>query len=98
MTPKRYRFLYSKQAEKFLQRNPSQVSQDSVELNVAKAVRKITKEENNNADVIPMKGAFQGNFRVRLGDVRVVFAYLEGDIRIVDIDTIDFRGNVYRIY
>jgi len=98
VTPKRYRFLYSKQAEKFLQRNPSQVSQDSVELNVAKAVRKITKEENNNADVIPMKGAFQGNFRVRLGDVRVVFAYLEGDIRIVDIDTIDFRGNVYRIY
>ena len=98
MTPKRYRFLYSKQAEKFLQRNPSQVSQDSVELNVAKAIRKITKEENNNADVIPMKGAFKGNFRVRLGDVRVVFAYLEGDIRIVDIDTIDFRGNVYRIH
>lgn len=97
MTPKRYRFLYSKQAEKFLQRNPSRISRDEVERNIAKAIRKITKEENNNADVIPMKATFKGNFRVRMGDVRVVFAYLEGDIRIVDIDTIDFRGSVYKI-
>jgi mRNA interferase RelE/StbE len=97
VTPKRYRFIYSRQAEKFLQRNPSQVSQDDVEFNIAKAIRKITKEEDNNADIIPMKGAFKGNFRLRIGDVRVVFAYLEGDVRIVNIDTIDFRGNVYRI-
>ena len=44
-----------------------------------------------------MKGAFKGNFRVRMGDVRIVFAYLDGDVRIVTIDTIDFRGSVYKI-
>ena len=95
MTQKRYRFIYSKQAEKFLLRNSSRLQQADVEINVAKAIRKIAKDEQNNADVKPLKGDLKGYFRVRLGDIRVVFAYLDGDIRIVDIDAIDYRGSVY---
>jgi mRNA interferase RelE/StbE len=92
---KRYRFIFSKQAQKFLERNAPRLTRDEAEAAVVKAIRRITHEEINSADVIPMKGQYKGYFRVRIGTVRIVFAYLDGDIRIVDIDTIDFRGSVY---
>jgi mRNA interferase RelE/StbE len=92
---KRYRFIFSKQAQKFLERNAARLTRDEAEVAVVKAIRRLTHEEINSANVIAMKGDYKGYFRVRMGTVRIVFAYLEGAIRIVDIHTIDFRGSVY---
>ena len=95
MTHQLYRFYYSNQAEKFLKRKGSELTKEQAEVQVVTAIRRITHEEVNSSDVIAMKGDFKWYFRVREGKIRIIFTYLEGSIRIVNINRIDYRGNVY---
>jgi len=37
----------------------------------------------------------QGLYRIRKGDLRIIFRYYKGEIHIVNIEKIDFRGDVY---
>ena len=90
-----YDFIFSKQSERFLRKNTSRLTRTEVETAVIKSIQRITHEEVNSADVIEMKGRGKGVFRTRFGGIRIVFSYLEGAVRIVTIDTIDFRGSVY---
>ncbi len=90
-----YQFLFSRQAEKFLANPSNGISKDEVQRILVESVKKITREAISSLDVIRMKGEFKGWYRVRVGRLRVIFLFAEGEIRIVSVDRIDFRGNVY---
>ena len=78
MTP-----LYSKQAAKYLN------SQDAVsQQRIREGISEIPK-----GDIRPLRGA-PGNYRLRIGDWRILFAYAEDNK--VKIKKIAPRGQVYR--
>jgi mRNA interferase RelE/StbE len=82
-------------AEKFLKRHPSQIREEDLKELIRKAVRKLTHEEMNNSDVREMKGALKGYYRLRIGDIRIMFKFEGKAVRIVRVYELDFRGNIY---
>jgi len=46
-------------------------------------------------DIKKLKGGWEGYFRLRFGQMRVIFTLVEGEIAILLIYDIDFRGDVY---
>ncbi|MGF1514095.1 MAG: type II toxin-antitoxin system RelE/ParE family toxin [Elainellaceae cyanobacterium] len=46
-------------------------------------------------DIKKLKGQWEGYFRLRVGQIRVIFTLVEGEIEILLIYDIDFRGDVY---
>lgn len=76
-------------------KHEGRVHQDALEEALIHAIRRLTNEEVNTSDVIAMKGPFKGYYRMRVGDIRVIFTYSKGSVRVVAIHEIDFRGNIY---
>lgn len=88
--------LYERKAEKFLSKNENRITKDTARELIIKAVRRLT-GKNESIDLVKMKGEFEGYFRIRKNDVRIVFNIQEDDNRIVvTVVNIDFRGNVYK--
>ncbi|MGF1536269.1 MAG: type II toxin-antitoxin system RelE/ParE family toxin [Elainellaceae cyanobacterium] len=46
-------------------------------------------------DIKKLKGQWEGYFRLRVGQIRVIFTLVEGEIAILLIYDIDFRGDIY---
>ncbi|MFZ4675281.1 MAG: type II toxin-antitoxin system RelE family toxin [Nodosilinea sp.] len=46
-------------------------------------------------DIKKLKGDWDGYFRLRVGQIRVIFTIIDGKVEILLIYDIDFRGNVY---
>ncbi|RJP63625.1 MAG: type II toxin-antitoxin system RelE/ParE family toxin [Ignavibacteriales bacterium] len=46
-------------------------------------------------EVKAMKGNFTGYYRLRVGDIRVLF-FVEKKHNLILVDSIDFRGSVYK--
>lgn len=87
---------YQKRAEKFLAKNSTRITIDEVRELVVKAVRRLT-GKNENIDLVKMKGEFEGYFRIRKNDIRIIFnTYEEENTIIVTIVDVDFRGNIYK--
>ena len=82
-------------ADKFLRRHPNQIREEELKEHIRKAVRKLTHEEINNSDVRELKGALKGYYRLRIGDIRIMFKYEGQNVRIVRVYELDFRGNIY---
>lgn len=95
MTERLYKFIFSNQAEKFLTNPSNPISKSEAQVHLLDAIRKLTREEEKNIDVRKMKGQLKGWYRVRIGKIRIVFLFEEGEIRIVRVDRADYRGNVY---
>ena len=76
-----YEFQYSKQAIKFLNKQPLRIRQYIVQ-----AIKQIP-----DGDIIKLQG--REGYRLRVGNYRVIFDY-EG--RIVFINKIGNRGDVYK--
>ena len=91
----KYVFNYSNLAKKFLLRHKDRLSENVFETALISAIRKLTKQENNNSDVKPMKPPFKGYERLRMGDIRIIFTFNGHEVRIVSILEIDFRGGIY---
>ena len=89
------RFVYSDQAEKFLRKNSNRLSFEQTEEAVRLALRKILRLENNNADIKRLKAEWKGHWRVRLGDIRVIFRYERGELIVSYITRSEFRGSAY---
>ncbi len=85
---------YSKQAEKFFAKQ-RYLPKSEVRLLLVKAVRHLTKVELSNIDVKFLTGSLQGFYRIRKGNVRIIFSYRNGTMVIVTVENIDVRGNVY---
>jgi len=87
---------YSKQASKFLTRNPQVISKDNVLNFLKKAVKVIILKQEINLDLKALKGEYKGYFRIRYRDIRIIFEITEeAEIVVIDIMAIDHRGNIY---
>ncbi len=82
---------YSKQTSRFLQKH----SIDSLDDDIRKAIRRVIFKEETNIDVKKMKGEWQGYYRIRQGDLRIIIRF-EAENKIVFVHRIGWRGNVYR--
>jgi mRNA interferase RelE/StbE len=89
------RFIYSDQAEKFVRKNSDNLSFEKVEEAVRLSLNKILRRERNTADIKKLKAEWKGHWRVRIGSIRIIFRYENGEPIITYITRIEFRGNVY---
>jgi mRNA interferase RelE/StbE len=49
----------------------------------------------NELDIKKLKGQWEGYFRLRVGQIRVIFAVVAGEIEVLLIYDIDVRGSIY---
>jgi mRNA interferase RelE/StbE len=49
--------------------------------------------ETGSGDIEPMRGEWQGCYRLRIGEYRVIFRYIEDGVEIL---TVGHRSDVYR--
>ena len=88
--------VYERKAEKLLTRNHSRISFKEAKELIMKAVRKLAGKKEN-IDLVKMRGEFEGYFRIRKNDLRIIFSIAEYENEIiVTIKNIDFRGSVYK--
>lgn len=78
-----YRKVISKQAEKFLRRQPDQLQERLI-----MAIRGLPME----GDIKKLKGSIF--YRLRIGKVRVIFE-IDHSEKVIVIQTIDNRGDIY---
>lgn len=96
MNPISLKIEYQRKAEKFLGRSQTKITADEVRSLIVKAVRRLT-GKNENIDLVKMKGEFDGYFRIRKNNLRIIFNIYEDDKEIVvTVVDIDFRGNIYK--
>ena len=87
---------YLKKADKFLAKNSHVITKDDVDVLIIKAIRKIFKNEDINIDLKSMS-TMENYYRIRKGNIRIVFCIDENDELIVSIvETIGYRGDVYK--
>ena len=87
---------YSKEADKFLKKNKDTLKEAETDELIIEAIRKLFKIEETNIDLKKLKGGERGSFRIRKGDIRIVFSLKKEKMLHAMIKTIDFRGNVYK--
>lgn len=88
-------FSYSHQAQKFIRKNIGSIGVDEIETKLILAIKKLLHTENNNTDVKLLTGEWEGFFRLRIRDIRIIFSFEAGEITIVEVKKIEHRGNVY---
>jgi mRNA interferase RelE/StbE len=87
--------IISKAADKFISNLDKQQKQRFIQ----KFNPFVTALKNNDFpsikefDIVQLKGKLKGNYRLRIGDLRVVFRH---DDSVLIIESIDYRGNVYK--
>ena len=87
---------YLKKADKFLAKNSNVITKHDVDILIIKAIRKIFSDENVNIDLKSMS-TMDNYYRIRKGNVRIIFSIDENDELIVSIvETIGYRGDVYK--
>lgn len=86
---------YSKKSDKFLKKNQSVISQKEVSELVISSLRRIILLEDVTIDLKMMRGDYKGYYRIRKGNIRIIFQLKQNDIIIASVMTIGFRGNVY---
>ena len=87
---------YLKKSDKFLTKNSHIISKEKVKQLITKAVKKIILNEDTNTDLKRLKGNYSNFYKVRTGNIRILFEVDNQKIKIIAIVTdIDFRGNIY---
>ncbi len=86
---------YSKEANKFLKKNQNIITEEEVDKLIISAIKKIFKTEGISVDLKKLKGKHRGSFRIKKGDIRIIFSLKKEKILIAFIKDIDFRGNIY---
>jgi len=90
--------LYSKKTDKFLDKNSSIIKENEVDKLITSAIKKILKIEDINVDVKMLKGELKEFFRIRKGNIRIIFIMEKDNDEGVKvfINAIDFRGDIYK--
>ena len=93
---RRIEIHYRKKADKFLVKNRDKLTKEEVDGFVIKAIKKIYGDEDVNIDLKRME-TMAHHFRIRKGNIRIVFSINDMDEVIVSIvDTIGYRGDIYK--
>ena len=90
-----FRFDFSRQCEKFLGKNAHVLDKETVKTLIADAILTMHGKRISSVDVKRLKGEFADCFRIRKGNIRIIFRYENGEIIVVLVTAIGFRGNVY---
>lgn len=88
------RICYSRSAKKFIEKNSDKISQQKVNELILRAIQKIL-GSNINIDIKKLEGKYKGLYRIRTGNIRIIFSIRTGVIHIVVVEDIGFRGNIY---
>ncbi|MDR4498748.1 MAG: hypothetical protein MRK02_12640 [Candidatus Scalindua sp.] len=86
---------YSKKANKFLERNLKEITEEEIDTLVISAIKKIFRIQKSNIDLKKLKGKLKGYFRIKKGDIRIIFSLKKDKVLKALIHDIDFRGNIY---
>jgi len=88
---------YEKVVIKFLNKNKSKITKEDIDTLILKSMKKIIKKEDINIDLKKMIDNQNEFFRIRKGNIRVIFSYSKnGDIVVSVVENIGFRGDVYK--
>lgn len=79
-----YKIIFEKEAQKFLDKQDR-----SKRLRIYKAIYRLP----DGTDIKKLKG--YNLYRLRVGDCRILYT-IDDAIRLIDIETIDNRGDVYK--
>ena len=90
------RIDYSKQSIKFLKKNPHLLTIEQVDELIIKAMKRLLKNENTNIDLKSLQGDKKGYYRIRVGNVRIIFSFLENQLVVASVENIGFRGDIYK--
>ena len=82
---KKYKIIFAKAAEKFLKKQDKPTQE-----RLLKAIYKLPE----GTDIKRLQG-YNDLYRVRVGNIRVIYSIYE-DIKIIGIENIDNRGDVYK--
>ena len=80
----RYRFIIDKKAEKFIRKQEERVQE-----RLLKAIYKLPE----GTDIKKLKGS--EFFRLRVGNYRVIYS-VDDEIKVIMVENIDNRGDVYK--
>ena len=86
--------VYSGRAVKFLEKNKHLISFDDTDKLITSAIKKLMGEAHN-IDLVKMKGKYKNHYRIRKGDIRIIFFLEFGYIRKVLVEDINQRGSIY---
>lgn len=82
----------SRQADKFVKKE--NIKDDKV-LSLIQKFINYSKGMNENIDVKKLKGKWAGYHRIRFGKIRIILK-VNFEERKIYVDTIDYRGDVYK--
>jgi mRNA interferase RelE/StbE len=88
---------FSKRAVKFLKKLDAQ-SAEKVRQKILQLQSMLEAEgviPFTELDIKKLKGQWDGYFRLRVGQIRVIFTIIDGEIEILLIQDIGFRGGIY---
>ena len=86
---------YSKKSIKFIQKNSNLLNLATVNKLILKSLQRILNNKTVNIDLKRLKGEIEDFYRIRKGNIRIIFKVYKEQIIIVSVKTIGFRGNVY---
>ena len=86
---------YSKKSIKFIKKNTDILNIETVKKLILKSLQWILYNQIINIDLKQLKGKEDNLYRIRKGNIRIIFKVQKGQIIIVSIKTIGYRGNVY---
>lgn len=87
---------YSKEVDKFLKSNREIINEAEIDSLIISAIKRIFKIQDINVNLKKLKGKYRGHYRIRKGNIRIVFSLKKEDNPVVFVKDIDFRGNIYR--
>lgn len=85
-----YEIELSRKAAKFYQKADTATVR---RLNAA--FDRLAEDPFNHNNIKPLSGELQGSFRLRVGNIRIIYS-INDTIKIVYIEVIGFRGDVYK--
>ena len=89
--------FYDKQAQKFLKRNPHRLTVETSDTLIRRAVKKLDGQTDINIDLKYLRGRSKGKFRIRTGNIRIIFSIERGVVYVVTVEDIGFRGDVFQL-
>jgi len=90
----RWRLLLSRDADRFLIGNKTKIDEEEIFDLIRKSLLKF-KGESINVDIKKLKGEWDGFFRIRRGDLRIIVEFDFENITAL-VEQIDWRGNAYK--
>jgi mRNA interferase RelE/StbE len=85
-----YRIEFARKAAKFYQRTDAATAR---RLNLI--FEKLLKSPLNLPNIKQLKGNLVGSYRIRVGDIRIVYS-IDDENEVIYIEVIGFRGDIYK--